>query len=157
MSRMTIKKSILICQLAPMKVLNRSNHFKKIWQEFLSMIRFGIVGLAATGVHIFVVWLFLHLTSYPTLIANTFAFMTAFGVSFTGHYYWTFQTPGNPKKAIKRFLLIALFGFFINTVILTAILEIGWLSQMGSVIVSLFIVPFITFLGSRLWGFRKNS
>jgi len=139
-----------------MKKLSNYFSFQNGRQEFLAIIRFGIVGLAASGVHIFVVWLLLRLTSYPTLIANTLAFITAFVVSFSGHYIWTFQTPGNPSKAIQRFLLISLLGFLANTMILAVILKLGWFSQLVSVIVSIFIVPIITFFACRLWGFRNK-
>jgi putative flippase GtrA len=76
--------------------------FRRVWRELLTLFRFGIVGVMATAVHIFVVWVLLNHTHLATLIANALAFLTAFGVSFSGHYFWTFQNPGAPGRAIRH-------------------------------------------------------
>jgi putative flippase GtrA len=129
---------------------------KRIWQELLTVFRFGIVGVIATAVHVLVVWVLLNYTNLPVLIANAFAFLTAFGVSFSGHYFWTFQNPGNPGRAIRRFLLISTGGFAMNTLFLAAMLRIGWFSPFIAAVVSIAVIPLVTFLASRLWGFRNN-
>jgi putative flippase GtrA len=135
------------------------NHFqsKRIWRELLTILRFGIVGVMATAVHILVVWILLNHTHLPVLISNSFAFLTAFGVSFSGHYFWTFQNPGDPGRAIRRFLLISTGGFTTNTLFLAAMLRIEWLSPFGSVVVSVVVIPLATFLASRSWGFRHTD
>jgi putative flippase GtrA len=127
---------------------------KRIWRELLTVFRFGIVGVIATAVHIFVVWILLNHTDLATLIANALAFLAAFGISFSGHYFWTFQNPGDPGRAIRRFLLISTGGFATNTLFLAAMLRIGWLSPFVSAVVSVAVIPLATFLASRLWGFR---
>lgn len=135
------------------------SHFqsRRIRRELLTILRFGSVGVIATVVHILVVWVLLNHTRLPALISNAIAFLTAFGVSFFGHYFWTFQNPGNPGRAIRRFLLISTGGFAMNTLLLAAMLRIGWLSPFASAVVSVAIIPLVTFLASRLWGFRRAN
>lgn len=126
-------------------------------RELATAFRFGLVGLAATGVHVAVAWLLLALTNAHPLAANTLAFLVAFAVSFSGHYYWTFRAPGQPLRAILRFIAIALLGFATNSLVLAALLRSGRISDRAAIAVALVIVPAITFLGSRLWGFRRSG
>ena len=130
---------------------------KRLWREAIIAARFGLVGIAATAVHILVVYVLLSETLLPTLLANTLAFLTAFGISFSSNYIWTFQSPGNPPRALRRFLLISVSAFAINTLILAVILSAQWLSPFFAVTVSSTVMPLITFLVSRLWGFQYAS
>ena len=132
----------------------------RLWQELCVAARFGLVGITATGVHVLVVWLLLLQTALPTLVANMFAFLTAFGISFSGNYIWTFRMPGQPCKAIRRFLLISIIAFALNNLLLTGLLHVRWLTPIASAIASIAVIPPITFFASRLWGFRvqhRNS
>jgi putative flippase GtrA len=137
----------------PKTMLENRFQPRRIWWELLTIFRFGIVGVMATLVHLFVFWVLLNHSNLPTLITNALAFSTGFGVSFSGHYFWTFQNPGDPGRAIRRFLLISSGGFTTNTLFLAAMLRIGWISPFASAIVSVAIIPLVTFLASRLWGF----
>ncbi|UQZ91421.1 GtrA family protein (plasmid) [Deltaproteobacteria bacterium Smac51] len=130
---------------------------KRILNEAIIASRFSLVGITATMVHMLVVFFLLSNTLLPALSANAIAFCSAFGISFTGNYIWTFQSPGNPKKAMRRFLLISVSAFIVNTLILTAILNSGRLSPLVSTIISASAVPVITFIFSRFWGFRYKA
>jgi putative flippase GtrA len=125
-----------------------------IWRELAVATRFGLVGITATCVHILIVWLLLSKTLLPTLVANMLAFLTAFGISFTGNYLWTFGSPGHPGKAMRRFLMISVSAFAVNSLLLAWLLTTGWLAPTASAIVSATAIPAITFWASRLWGFK---
>jgi putative flippase GtrA len=126
-----------------------------VWRELLLAARFGTVGIIATAVHIVAIFLLLSKTLLPTLVANMLAFLTAFGISFIGHYLWTFRSPGCVGKAIRRFLLISITAFVVNTMLLASLISTGWISTTASAIVSATVIPVITFLASRLWGFQS--
>jgi putative flippase GtrA len=126
-----------------------------LWREIFLAVRFGLVGVIATGVHIGVVWILLSCTTLHTLIANAIAYLTAFGFSFSGHYVWTFRASGTLFRAMRRFLGISGSAFVLNTLVLAAILRGGWVSPFISTILAIFIIPVITFLASRFWGFVK--
>jgi putative flippase GtrA len=127
---------------------------RKLWRETIIAARFGLVGVMATVVHIVVVSFVLSETLLPTLLANTLAFLAATCISFTGNYIWTFQSPGDPRRAMRRFLLISVSAFVANTLLLVTIIQAGWLSPLFATISSAAIIPLITFLASRLWGFQ---
>nr|VFK43672.1 MAG: Putative flippase GtrA (transmembrane translocase of bactoprenol-linked glucose) [Candidatus Kentron sp. TC] len=129
----------------------------QLLHEMILATRFGMVGIVATAVHILVVWLLLISTTLSPIVANTLAFPAALGVSFVGNYLWTFSSPGNPARAIKRFLAISLCAFAMNTLLLTFLVRSGWFSPVISAIFSAAVVPVITFVASRLWGFKSSK
>lgn len=126
------------------------------WQEFILAIRFGLVGIFATAVHITIATLLLMHSEVNLIAVNTLAFLTAFGVSFLGNYLWTFRAPGSPRRAILRFFLIAVGAYAANTMLLLFLTSQRWLSTFESMIISATIVPIISFSLSRVWGFSKN-
>ena len=126
----------------------------RLLREMVIASRFTLVGIAATGVHVFVLWLLLAKTALPTLVANLLAFLAAFGLSFIGNYVWTFSAPGDPYRAVRRFLLISSGAFVTNTLLLAGLLASKWLESIHAAMVSAVVIPAITFLASRLWGFN---
>lgn len=119
--------------------------------------RFGLVGLAATGTHMLALHLFLERAALPLLPSNTLAFLLAFGVSFSGHYVWTFRAPGAPLRAAGRFLVIAGIAFLCNTLALLAVNASGYLSPFHASLAAILVIPPTTFVASRLWGFRTTQ
>ncbi len=138
-------------------VIEKSLTRKQLWHEMVIAARFGLVGIVSTTVHILIVWLLLISTVFSPIVANTFAFLTAFGISFVGNYRWTFRSPGNVGRAIKRFLLISVSAFVINTLLLAVLLRGEWFSPLVAAIFSAAVVPLITFVTSRFWGFQSRE
>lgn len=125
--------------------------------ELLLALRFGLVGIMATATHIAMLWILLTNTLLPVLIANTIAFLSAFGISFMGNYLWTFGAPGSPKKALLRFLVMSISAFMLNSVILGAILRMGLANPLLVAIGSVIVIPAFTLLTSRLWVFNYSK
>jgi putative flippase GtrA len=126
----------------------------RLWAELILASRFGVVGIAATAIHVLVVWSLIRGAVLPVLAANFVAFLTAFSFSLSGNYYWTFNTPGNPSRAIRRFFLISGGAFAANNFLLAVLLSAAWLSPVVSAVSAATVIPAITFLASRFWGFR---
>lgn len=139
-----------------LKKMKKTLLYFEIAKEAAIASKFILVGVAATFVHIFVLWLLLSYTSLPALVANVCAFLTAFGVSFSGHYLWTFSAPGDPLKAVRRFLTISSIAFLTNTLLLAWLLRTEWLAPMQAAMLSVLAIPCLTFLGSRLWAFGNG-
>ena len=129
----------------------------RILGELVVALRFGVIGILATAIHIAVVWLLLSTSGLPTLLANTIAFINACGISFTGNYFWTFGAPGAPRRALCRFLTISISAFFLNSLLLSAILQLQLFSPPLAASGSAAVIPLITFLASRFWGFKSNK
>lgn len=129
------------------------NNSKTIAEIFIAS-KFALVGLAATGVHLLMVWLLITLAELAPLLANLLAFLTAFGVSYMGHRHFTFKAQSTSGNSFTRFALIALSAFLINNILLIYLLEKAYLSDLQSTIVAVFIIPAYTFIMSRLWAFK---
>jgi putative flippase GtrA len=123
-------------------------------RELLYTARFAVVGAAATMLHLAVVWLLIKHTVLPPLSANFLAFISAFGVSFTGNYYWTFRRPGSPTVAIQRFFLVSISAFALNTLALVELIATNLLTPSTAAVLAAFVIPAVTFLSSRLWAFK---
>jgi putative flippase GtrA len=130
---------------------------KRIKQEAVVVTRYGLVGIAATGVHMLIVSAMVLLTPMHTLLSNTIAFCAAFAVTFAGNYLWTFQSPGNPWRAIRRLLLISIAAFTVNTAVLSAIISKRLLPDAGAAFISAAVVPLTSFIIVRIWGFQNAS
>jgi putative flippase GtrA len=143
-------------QKHPITSTMKSNIFKRLWGEMLLAGRFALVGVAATVVHMLVVWVLIEKSSLFPLLSNCFAFLTAFGISFTGHYLWTFRAPGNPFRAMRRLFIISSAAFAMNSILLAGILKAEWLPPSTAAVLAAGIVPAITFLASRFWGFSTS-
>jgi putative flippase GtrA len=125
--------------------------------EFFMATRFGLVGLSATVVHITIVWLLLEKTAFIPIVANSLAFLFAFGFSFAGNYVWTFRSPGSPRRAMFRFFMISACAFTLNSLYLFLLIHKGWFSPVISAMLSASAVPVITFMASRIWGFEGHK
>lgn len=135
------------------KPLGFANRILK--REAINGARFGLVGLASTTVHVAIVGIAVTFTEITALVANALAFFMALGVSYTGNYLWTFRSPGEPRRALLRFFLVAIFALSLNSTILGFFLHKNWFEPLTAAAISAAVIPFITFLCSRLWVFEK--
>lgn len=135
---------------------NKQQMPARLLREMIIASRFTLVGLTATAVHLLVLWLLLGHTGLPTLLANLIAFLAAFGLSFAGNYLWTFSAPGQPYRAVRRFLLISGAAFATNSLLLAWLLSTEWLAPMHAALLCAAAIPAITFVASRLWGFNYS-
>ena len=123
-------------------------------QEVLTMSRFTLVGIAAACVHIGIVWVLITQFGIETLFANLVAFLTAFIVSFSGQYLWTFRSKRNWQSALIRFFLISLLGFALNNIVLITLLDLGFMSDSVTAMLSACIIPVVTYVAGRFWAFK---
>lgn len=133
----------------------------RLFTELFTAWRFGLVGIAATLTHAGIA---LALTvsgvAHP-LVANLIAFLVAFLVSFLGHHFWSFPDPASTKqrrrRRMLRFFVLAFAGFSANSIALA-----GWLAWVPlpdaiGVLVSIGLIPLVTYLGARLWAFAEPA
>lgn len=89
------------------------------------------------------------------LLANLFAFLTAFGVSFLGHHFYSFQGHGAPATTtLKRFAVVAIIGFLINEGLLLALLNPLENTPILALALSTLSAAALTFVLSKKWAFR---
>lgn len=117
-------------------------------------MRFGIVGMLATFVHM-VIGSLLIAAGWLPAVANLFAFVTAFSVSFIGHLGYSFAGSDiAPSRALRKFSVVALLGFACNEALLITLTSIEFLSATYALWVSTGFAAVVTFALSRAWAFR---
>ncbi len=129
---------------------------KIILLELLTAIRFSAVGLVATAVHLLIALSLVAHYNISPLLANLIAFLCAFLVSFLGHFHWTFSSTIEQHVALVKFFTVTLSAFAINNLLLMVLLSQTSLSREWAVAIAAMVIPFITFIASRLWVFNAR-
>jgi putative flippase GtrA len=120
-----------------------------------SVLAFGVVGTIAASVHFAIVSLIVP-RGVPPLAANVAGFGGAFGVSFTGHNFWSFPSAGREKRrAAARFFVVACSSFALNEALYFAVLSTG-LDYRIALLIVLGTVALVTLLLSRYWAFADG-
>lgn len=118
-------------------------------------VRFGIVGVAATLTYFVLALLFEH-WDVPVFVGNTLSYVFGFGVSYTGHRSWTFQSTASHGSALPKFLATQTFGLGLNTAIIWVLMRSG-LPYILSMPVAIVTVPVAVYLISKFWVFRDPA
>jgi putative flippase GtrA len=114
----------------------------------------GIGGTAAV-VNISIVLLLVSLMQLQPLVANVFAFLIAFNISYFGHKYFTFSRLHNEKKlSLPHFFLVAISGAAINESLYYLFLKYTTLNYLISLVIVLGLVATYSFILSRFWACR---
>ena len=124
---------------------------------FRQILRFGLVGIAATATHAGVAVALVEAASVPFLWANALAYGCAVGVSYGGHRGWTFDARGAHKVQVPRFVVVSLAGLGLAQAIGWAVndgLGLPYGVALACVVVG---VPTATFAAHRFWVFGDTA
>lgn len=119
-------------------------------------VRFGIVGVAATITY-FVLAVIFERMGIPVFVGNTLSYVFGFGVSYTGHRTWTFQSTASHGSALPKFLATQIFGLGLNTAIIWALMRFAGLAYIFAMPVAIVTVPVAVYLISKFWVFRDPA
>jgi len=134
-----------------------SDRARAHWRGGLGqLVRFGLVGVAATLTHTGVFWLLFQQAGLHHAPANVLAFLVAFEVSYFGHRRWSFAGGRRRDGRRWRLFLVALLGLGLNLVWgwLTFDLLHGGLALFVALQAGL--TPLLVFALSRVWVFRAG-
>lgn len=118
---------------------------------------FIVVGASAALVHWLAAVAIVQLWGANPLLANLFAWLIAFGVSFAGHYNYTFkqEKKRSALPAAARFFGVSACSFLLNELLYFWLLKTTTLPYDILLALVLIIVAFFTFAASRLWAFAR--
>jgi putative flippase GtrA len=123
-------------------------------KELGRILRFGMVGFAATATHATMALFLVEGKGLDPLWANFFSFLLAAVVSFLGHYHWTFAALNPYATAFPRFFTIALLGLGLNQAIMFCTVSVLTLNYRLGLALVVVLVPGLTFLANRFWTFQ---
>lgn len=144
-----------------MKKVVSSSPVADLLKAAIQFIKFGAVGGAATLTHVGSFSLGIELFGMRPLVSNLAAFCMAFGVSFAGHFCWTFRDQTKvrrqgsrlPWEALFRFLAVAVAGLALNSLAVFLVVNKFNLPYGYACVLMLTVVPFCTFMLSKFWAF----
>ncbi len=121
------------------------------------VVSFGLVGGAATLVHVSVALSLNAYTVVGPIGANLAAYLCAFGVSYLGNSILTFRRPAASGARMSRFLVVSVAGLGLNQAIVVPLVALAHLPLKLALVPAVLIVPIATFVVSRLWVFGAGD
>lgn len=120
------------------------------------IIIFGLVGVVASLTHFLLVFAQVEWLGIAAIIANIFAFLCAYPVSYFGHSSFTFKKQEHShQNAIKKFFYVACLGFCLNEGGYFLLLQYTDWHYLWSLFLILAIVPILTFVLAKFWAFQS--
>jgi putative flippase GtrA len=145
--------------------LNTSRSNPRTFRSRLALLRrhslvqflcFGFVGMAATAVHYSVALAISQVTS--VFLANVIGYSAGILTSYSGHYRFTFiDARGRHINRFPRFVLVSLTGLALSQLTLLALIKFVTLPDWQALLISVIVLPPLTFLLNRQWVFRSQE
>lgn len=129
---------------------------RKDINEFISLIKFGIVGVSNTLVNWIIFFILNHIGVYY-ITANVIAYLIATANSYFWNSKWVFKFKKEESlKAPLRFILLNLIGLVLNSTILYLLVDLLHFSRMISLIIATGIVMIVNYFINKIWVFKEN-
>lgn len=129
---------------------------RKDINEFISLIKFGIVGVSNTLVNWIIFFILNHIGVYY-ITANVIAYLIATANSYFWNSKWVFKFKKEESlKAPLRFILLNLIGLVLNSTILYLLVDLLHFSRMISLIIATGIVMIVNYFINKVWVFKEN-
>jgi putative flippase GtrA len=118
---------------------------------------FIVVGSVAAGTHFVVYVLCNQVLENSYEISNACGFVVAFGVSFIGHHFLSFNnTPANLPRSFVRFVCTALAGLITNECVFMLLFRVWGIHDWISWLMGVGCAAAQTYLLSRYWAFKET-
>ena len=116
---------------------------------------FLLVGILASIANFVIVWILVELDIFRPLVANFFAFLIAFNVSYFGHRFLTFSTTSQShKKAASQFFINVMIGLCLNEFIYYVLLHLLKIQYLLALFITMGLVAIYTFIVSKFLIFK---
>lgn len=116
---------------------------------------FLIIGVLASITNFIIVLALVEFGSLKPLVANFFAFLIAFNVSYFGHRFLTFSTTEEShKKAATQFFINVMIGLALNEAIYYVLLHILHIQYLIALFITMGVVAVYTFVVSKFLIFK---
>jgi putative flippase GtrA len=126
-------------------------------ENWLQLIRFGIVGGSGFVVNLLVYALSVHALGIEYHVAAAAAWIVAGANNFVWNRHWTFNArDGQVHIQAIRFLLVSLLALAFNELVLTLLVERAGASEVAGQVLALAASTPLNFLGNKLWSFRAE-
>lgn len=119
------------------------------------IVRFGVVGMAATMLHYLVLSAGVEFADASPVVMTGIAFLCAVGVTYVGQSIWVFRVRRHGAPRVVRFGISVLAGLVGNVAIMGATVNLLQLDYTIGFIAGLILVPAATYLLNKKWVFAE--
>ena len=128
-------------------------------ENWLQLVRFGLVGGWGFVVNLLVYALFVHSLGVDYRIAAVAAWLVAVANNFVLNRHWTFDARDADRahRQAMRFLVVSAVAFGFSLVLLTLFVEVGGLAKVPAQALAVAGSTPLNFLGNKLWSFRDRT
>jgi dolichol-phosphate mannosyltransferase len=125
-------------------------------ENWLQLIRFGVVGCSGYAVNLISFALCVHVLGIDYKLASPIAYLAGTINNFIWNRHWTFdQKETHPATQAWKFFLVSLVSFGVNYGILVGLVHTtGMAKVLAQAIANICGTP-VNFLGQKLWSFRR--
>lgn len=121
------------------------------------VLKFGVVGLFATlTYYLSAIALREVLYGFSILVTNLIAYGIAMIVSYSGHYFWTYKAQSDHGVTIVKYVISALFGSALNSVIVYFCMRSS-MQYKSAMVVAIILVPAVAYVINKKWVFRADG
>jgi putative flippase GtrA len=126
-------------------------------ENWLQLIRFGVVGASGFAVNTVTFALLLNVLGLDYKLALPIAYLAGVINNFTWNSRWTFTHKRESHTAIQgmKFLVVSTVAFVINYAIVVAFVHWTALDKVLIDVIANILVTPVNFLGQKLWSFKK--
>lgn len=129
----------------------------KVVRRYQRLLRYLTAGGTAATVDIGALYVFTHFFSINYLVSSIFAFLIAFGVSFTLQKFWTFQdqSTDNVHAQATLYFVVAGINLFLNTLLMYFFVDILHRHYLVAQMLSSGLIACESFFISRILFSRR--
>jgi len=124
--------------------------------ELLRVVRFGLVGGAATAAHMGTTVFLVELFALNPVLASTLGVCVSFWFSYYGHQMFSFAVERDHKAYLVRFMCASAIAFALNISVVSVNNYVLHLPYYFALAVLMVAIPATSYLFSRFWVFRAG-
>ena len=138
----------------PLPFRARVRHGVRHPQNWLQLLRFGMVGASGYVVNLAVFATCVHVIGMDYRVASAVAFLVSVTSNFWLNRHWTFSAKeAHPMQQALRFFAISTLVYGFSYVVLVALVDAGAVKVVAQAIAIAAGTP-LSFVGQKLWSFK---
>jgi len=119
-------------------------------------LQFSIIGAWATGLHYLILFSLVEGYGVNAVLATSIGFALSSLFNYAANYRFTFKSQKKHTETYGKFMLVASVGFFLNGVVVTALLDIANIHYFLAQLFATATVLVWNFCGNYFWSFRHK-
>ena len=124
-------------------------------EELSRLARFSAMGAIATGVHVGVAMIAVAAAGVSPTVGATTGFLSAFIVSYVGHFRFSFAATGRYRDYLLKFAVASLASFLFSTTAVWLATTVLGVDYRLALFVLAIIVPVCNYIVNRFWVFLQ--